>query len=375
MNKEIKIKAGVSLAIFLFINFLFSIKYLERASENYLFISALIFLLYIVFWNTKGVLIKINPYLKWINLIAVSGFIMGSAYVFNLIPVETLNVDRWSIITGFWDTALSGDYAYFGKGHSGNPPGPMPFYFLLAFPFYLIKELGFYSLLGIVAFYGLLHYSKVPEHLKTIGILLILTSVFYLWEVVSRSNVFINAVLILFSVVYILRQEKFNSKNILISGVFTGLLLSTRNVFIIPYIITFLFLLRTKKINLPQVLKLGSIAFLFFILTFLPVVIGHFDDFLIMNPFIVQSTFLIPFEYTLGFILIAVLLSLACKTNGDVFFYSGLTLFLSILIYFLYHIILSGFEAAYFESRVDISYFILCVPFVVYFLLKSEKAV
>lgn len=373
MCKENKIKLDISFGVFLFINLLFSIKYLERTTKYYIVLSLAISGIYILLWSIKNILNSLNTYLKWFNLFGLLSFIIGGIYIFKIIPVESLNVDRWSIITGFWDTVMSGEYAYYGKGHTGNPPGPMPFYFLLAYPFYLIGELGFYSLLGILVFYFLLHYTNFPVYLKTIGIVLIMLSSFYLWEVVSRSNIFTNSVLILLSMLYILKQKSFNSRNILISGIITGLLLSTRNVFIITYLIIFLYLLRTKKITTFQVVAIGGIAVLFFSLTFIPVIIGHYDAFFEINPFVIQSSFLIPFEYTLGFIIMAIVFSFFCKTDNDVLFYSGFTLLLSILIYFLYHIITSGFEIAYFKSKCDISYFILCTPFLIYYLLLQSK--
>lgn len=112
---------------------------------------------------------------------------------------------------------------------------------------------------------------------------------------------------------YILKQKSFNSRNILISGIITGLLLSTRNVFIITYLIIFLYLLRTKKITTFQVVAIGGIAVLFFSLTFIPVIIGHYDAFFEINPFVIQSSFLIPFEYTLGFIIMAIVFSFFAK--------------------------------------------------------------
>ncbi len=360
-------------SIFIFINLLFAIKYIERITEYYIPISLAIVLIYVLIWKIKIDIQKRVPFLKVVTLLILVGFVVGSIFVFKMIPVESLNVDRWSIITGFWDTALSGEYAYFGKGYSGNPPGPMPFYFILAFPFYLMGELGYYSLLGIFVFYGLLTYSQVAESLKTKGIILILISLFYLWEVNSRSNIFTNSVLILFSMVYILEQQEFNTKNSVVSGILVGLLLSTRNVFIIPYIITFLYLLRINKINIKQLTLIGIISITAYVVTFLPFIIGHYNDFLVMNPFIIQSSFFIPPAYTLGFILIAIVVSFFCKRNEDVYFFSSLSLFVSILIYFMYHVIHSGFYSSYFESIVDISYFIFCIPFLMYFTILRKQ--
>jgi hypothetical protein len=92
-----------------------------------------------------------------------------------------------------------------------------------------------------------------------------------------------------------------------------------------------------------------------------------------MNPFLIQSSALVPFEYTLLFILIAFITGIYCKSIKDIYFFSGLVLFISIVIYFLYHINLVGFKNTFFGSDADISYFILCTPFSLFYVLSSKK--
>lgn len=359
-------KRNIAFFLFVVINFIFCVKYSSRVTDWHLLFSILFSGVYFAIWKYKSHFAKI-PLLSTMNVVLLGFFLLGSYYGLTKIPVESLNVDRWSVITSFWDTYFSGEYAYFAKAHTGNPPGPMPFYFILAFPFYALGELGLFSLLGIVAFYFLLKYSKIQNYIITSVLLLLFISIFYLWEIFSRSNVFINGVLVLFSIVYFNKEEKLTMKRIVITAILTGLLMSTRNVFAIPYIITFLFAWRTGRITFGKLALLGAIAILMFGITFLPFVIGHFQDFRIMNPFLVQSTFLIPFGYTIGFILLAVLFGLKCTKVENVYFFSGLTLFISIAIYFVYHFINTGFDETYFGSVGDVSYFILGVPFLLYY--------
>lgn len=359
-------KKNISFFLFILINFIFCVKYSSRITEWYLPLSIFFMGFYVLIWKYKHLFCKIEK-LKIINILLIGVFLLGSFYGFSKIPVESLKVDRWSVITSFWDTYFSGEYAYFAKAHTGNPPGPMPFYFILAFPFYLLGELGLFSLLGIIAFYLLLKYSKIQLYIISSVILILIISPFFLWEIFSRSNIFINSVLVLLSIVYFNKKESLSLKRIIITGVFTGLLMSTRNVFVIPYIITFLFALRSGKITFDKLFLLGTIAIIVFIITFLPFVIGHFQDFKTMNPFLVQSTFLIPFGYTVGFILLAVLFGLLCTKAENIYFFSGITLFISIAVYFIYHFVISGFHETYFGSIGDVSYFILSVPFLLYY--------
>lgn len=158
MNKQINFntlfsKKNVSLFIFLFVNFLFSVKYISRVTNYYLIISFLISLIYFFIWRYKRVLERFPISLSKLNFLILSIFVLGCYSAFNKIPVATLNVDRWSVITSFWDSYFNNQYVYFAKSNVGNPPGPMPFYFLLALPFYFIGELGWFSVMGVMLFF------------------------------------------------------------------------------------------------------------------------------------------------------------------------------------------------------------------------------
>lgn len=364
-------KKNISFTLFLFVNFLFTYKYLERFTQWAALLSVLVSVLYITLYFKRNLLKLINKKIE-VGLLVI--FIAACFLIWKKIPIETLNVDRWSVITSFWDSFFSNEYPYFAKSFAGNPPGPMPFYFIMALPFYLIGELGFLTVIGIMFFYWLMWFKKVEPTIRVFTLLLILSSLFNLWEVICRSNIFFNASLVLGSLIYILNQKIFNLKTLIISGIFIGLLISTRNVFIISYIICFLYLWRVKAIQFKQLAVLGIISLLVFSVTFIPIVYSHLEDFKIMNPFIVQSTFLIPFEYTILFVLIAIGASFLCKDRMDVYFYNALVLFISILIYLVYYIIHQGFAQAFTESAVDISYFIFCLPFALWYLsLKGQK--
>lgn len=367
------LKRNISFALFLFVNFLFTYKYLERFTEWAVLVSVIVSLLYIVLYHKRNLFFKfIN---KKIEISLVLIFIIACFFIWKKFPVETLNVDRWSVISSFWDSYFANEYAYFAKSFAGNPPGPMPFYFILALPFYLMGELGLLSIIGLLFFYWLMWYKKVEPIARVFILLLTLSSLFNLWEVICRSNIFFNASLVLGSLIYILNQKIFTLKTLIVSGIFIGLLISTRNVFIISYIICFLYLWRTKSIQFKQLFVLGIISLLIFALTFIPIIYGHLKDFKQMNPFIVQSTFLIPFEYTVLFVLIAIGSSFLCKNKNDVYFYNAVVLFVSILIYLIYYTCLQGFTKAFVDSTVDISYFIFCIPFAFWFLAHNDSEV
>ncbi|MDK2772888.1 MAG: hypothetical protein KYX68_11780, partial [Flavobacterium sp.] len=120
---------------------------------------------------------------------------------------------------------------------------------------------------------------------------------------------------------------------------------------------------------------IGLISVLTFALTFLPFIYNHYNDFLKINPFIIQSSALLPFNYSITCIIASLFLVYFIKNNLDVFFYSGIALFLTISIYFLYWIFNIDLETAFFNSYADITYFIFCVPFFMYYYVKTKNPV
>ena len=126
-------KKNISLFIFLFVNFIFSVKYLSRATNYYLIVSILILAFYIYLWKYRHLFNKYFNSLNRINFLVLLVFFLISIYIFNKVSVDSLNVDRWSVITSFWDSFFKGEYVYLAKSNVGNPPGPMPFYFILAY--------------------------------------------------------------------------------------------------------------------------------------------------------------------------------------------------------------------------------------------------
>lgn len=366
-------KQNISLAIFLFVNLIFMIKYCSRQTHYYLTFSVIITLIYWVIWNKKNHLNRLPITFSKQNFILIIFILVLSYFAFQKIPTASLHVDRWSVINSFWNNYFDNKYVYFAKSNAGNYPGPMPFYFVLALPFYFFGEFGWLSILGILLFYGFLKHSKTSQLNTTTGLLLVTCSVFFWWEILSRSNIFLNSTMVIFVLYHHINMQNYDKKNIIITGVLIGLVISTRNVLVIPFIITFVFQLKKRFIKPIQILFIGMVAGTTFIISFLPFVYNHIDDFQIMNPFIIQSTALVPFQYTMLFLFFAFISGLVCRSINDVFCYSGLVLFVSIFIYFLYHFSLVGFQKTFFDSFADISYFILCIPFCLFDILSTKK--
>lgn len=302
----------------------------------------------------------------------MSTVILLSCFLFIKLPQESLNVDRWSVISSFWDNYFSGKYVYFATSHMGNYPGPMPFYYVLALPFYLMGELGYYSLMGIPVFFLVMKFSKIPDFRQTLIFIGLFSSFFFWWEIICRSNIFLNATLVLFSILFLFYSEERKFRGFLLwNGLVIGLLLSTRNVFVIPYIVAFLYLLKFNKINFWQIVQIGVIAGCIFVLTFIPFIINHFRDFMQMNPFVIQSDYLMPKYLSITCILLTFPVYFLLKSRKDVIFYGNLMLFFTILVYFIYQTTRHGLSKAILDSKIDVSYFILGMPFLLFYLIQN----
>ncbi len=362
------LKINISIIILLLINFIFFYKYSSRYTESGIYISILLFVFQfcIYLFGNKFILLT---HIKNIICYSIIGLIAGLVIISHfMIPVESLNVDRWSAISSFITEACNGNYPYYAKSHLGNYPGPMPVYFLIASPFYLIGELSVLSCLGyIIIVILMVKKTRLTQNLVFL-LFFLPTSLYMVWEIFTRSDILTFTTLVLLILDSSTRLKNLNKVKSIILAISTGLLLSTRSVYILPYIVFFLSSLINNEITSKKLFCFISISFIAFVSSFIPFIIIFNSDFFVMNPFIIQSSFLIPRFYIFIIILVSVLLTFLVKNNTDKFFYSGLSLFIAILIYSVYHLINSGYEGSFINSKIDISYFIFCIPFFIKYL-------
>jgi hypothetical protein len=275
---ERKYKNIIIIGIILLINILFAYKYLGRYTNNVVLIMIPLVLFY--FFVLKGLRFNLSKRTSFIiTLIALVGFVAFSLIILDKISLDTLKVDRWSIISEFWNFAFQNKYPYYAKSFDGNPPGPMPIYFIIALPFYLIGELGYIPITGILLFIVLLHLNKVSGQKLIAAVVISIGSVFCLWEIVTRSNIFFNSVLVLLVLGNFIKLGKKQKIRFYFNAVIAGLLLSTRSFFIIPYIVFFVGIAIRKEISIKMLLGYVVIGFTSFIVSFLPLVLFFLDDF------------------------------------------------------------------------------------------------
>ena len=372
INKKIINKFLIT-SVLLFINGLFCVKYFERFTNLYPLVTLLLLciqvgVLYFSFYDKCT--LKQQKIIMYLLLILA---VIGSFFVFRKIHISSLNVDRWSVIYSFWEAFFNGDYPYFAKSHMNNPPGPMPIYFVIALPFYLINEIGWMPLVAV--FIGVIFINKLVKNptSQLVFILFMFTFMGFYWELLSRSTILLNSFLVLIVLLYSEKSIARQNYSFYLSALLTGVILSTRMVFIMPFLSLGIMTLLSKKVSFPRLLSWTALALFAFALTFLPFYIGFQESFFVMNPFKVQSGFLLPSIYNYLFIFISIVLSLFFYNQLSLLLLSGYSLFISIFIYFVYHLMHSGLQGAYFQSGADISYFLFCVPFLLMHFLIEKK--
>lgn len=360
MITNTKIQQFVAAFLFITINVLFYFKYIYRVSfvmglmavvGYLLFLYALSFLyrrrkLAFPVWIWGGVLVLLT---------------VGSGIVLHSIPKESLNVDRWEMIQLFWNAFSDGVYPYGVHSDTGNYPGPMPVYFLLAYPFYKMGEIGWMTVISVwlVFFY---FRKRLDRNGFGLCMLLVLSSLSVYWEIFARSTVFINS--LLFALYFFGLKDLPDKSGWKFYGwaLLGGILFSMRNVFVLPLIIWGLYVCIRKKMDFVRFIKWGFCFVVAFALTFLPLYGMDPDTFMRFNPFVTQGDVLLPFAYVVGFIGLAFVFSSFCRNYSDVVFYSGLLLFLTVTGHVAYALYNNGIDA-YLTAGADISYYLFCFPF------------
>lgn len=369
----------LALSAVIVINLLFSIKYGLRFNASPVFILFIIagnlipIVLYFISTHTKShVISKVfqSTIITWGIPIAI---IVLSAILFLTVNESALRVDRHEMIRLFWDNIFSGNCPYCPRSADTNIPGPFPFYFYAALPFYLIGELGYFSLLGIGLFAGAILYDRsLSVKSKNLILLVLVLSPAVWWEMVCRSTVFLNSAAILAGMAVFDKKYSGRGAQSMLFGVLFGLLLSTRSIAFLLVAQVVLYKLRFRIFSRDG-LMLTVAAVIVFIGTFLPVIALCKGGFMQYNPFIVQSSLAPPVFYFF-IALFSLWLAVRCRNFSSLSMVSGGTCLLIVAGYFVTTSLQGGLTKAFFGSGMDISYAVLSLPFLLYGLGQNASS-
>lgn len=244
-------------------------------------------------------------------------------------------------------------------------PSPLPVLFFLALPFYLIGNLGFLEVAGIL-FLGAaaLKMDRADSRRASVQLvtLLLLPSTYY--ELITRSELLFNISLVV--LVLLLADETVvtgeTDLKFFAIAVVMGLILSTRTVVGLAYASFVVF--KFRKGNFSSAVLFSLLVISTFCLTLAPFMIWNFREFVLDGPFAVQFGY-VSLPVMIFSLALAVIIGFVSESIEGLFYLSGLLIFALVLWAFVGRAIQVGFADAVFGSRFDVGYFILCVPYLI----------
>ena len=358
---------SVQLALYIFVNGLFIFKYISRAGINpyyiiviYSFlILALTFFYYRFSSKISEKIFKISYFsLLSIMVLAIMGFLIS-------IEPYSIQVDRWSALSYFWDYFFQGKYPYSAHTHISltNFPSPFPFWHGVNLVFYLLGDVGIGLIFFLLLTAYVIKYFFETYRKSFFFILLLFTSSAYWWEVAVRSDALSNAILVFVLILWINKKNLTLSSNLILISAFCGLIASTRLSAIMPLALYFfkpyLQLPSKQKLIFP-VLVLGITLF-----TFLPFIFWDTSTwiFFTRNPFMSQAD---KGYYSIFFAMIALgyIMAMRLKNVEQFFSTASLFIFTFILVSQFGLFLRSDLDKHFITNSIaDISYFTLITPY------------
>lgn len=273
-----------------------------------------------------------------------------------------LQVDRWSAIHNFLDHLFHGIYPYAAHTHLGGYGSPFPFWQCFHIPFYLLGNVGL-----SVFFCFLLYLGSLYRHVTNARLLqlcgLLLFSPAFVYEVMVRSDLLSNFLLVAAILNYLYAHKIGLHSHWLSVSIVMGLMLSTRLSAAIPFVVYFLgsYLRQSWSIKV----MVPVVVLVTFAVTFLPFLFwnGHMLFFFQYNPFVLQTRQGSP-TVILAFACLLIFLSLTWRNRYDwmerniAWALCGL-----VAMTFIYNMYMTDTWTALFQSRYDITYFDMALPF------------
>lgn len=349
------------LLIFLLVNGIFVYKYGARATPHFLPLTAAYSLFFaILFYALPRIPERLFTGKLYVAIAAA--YCLLFAALLQFVPQSSIRLDRYEMISLFWDNVSNGINPYTPRTPDSNIPSGFPLYFAMALPFYLIGEIGYLSLLGFALFAWLLYRRRdFSWRGKTSALILLLASAAFNYENLCRSTIFLNSVLAMAVVAFHERYFTASRYGFAATAVLTGLAVSTRSVIVAMLAPFFISRLRTD-FTLKSTVWFSVISVAAFLATFVPLLFysGFTDGY---NPFMVQANAFLPMSAILAGLAMAVAASFFIRTGAQYYWVACLVLFGLAAFYAAYNVAIWGWTAAVFDSVVDFTYFSFCLPF------------
>ncbi len=360
----------ITLVIYGFINTLFVYKYGHRFLPQpwiWVLIYTLMMILVIVILYEDFKLTLPYPVLNMIFILSgIAITILLSALVLRFDP-QHIRVGRFPALYEWIDRILHGDFPYI----SATRPSGFPFLFALALPFFLLGDIGFLQIFTFVAFMIIIYFRRNTNGIDRLRVLtMLITAPIFLYEIVVRSDLFSNMV---FIVLFLFACEMFIKRvrlaPLLLLGLLGGLLLSTRGIVLLIYVVYFGY---SFKNQLRRGLVFASGVLAGFAASVLPFAFWNYRYFVDHGPFSIQSSYLPP-SIVLGMIIVCVYLAFRLNSLHGVYRSISYMLFGVVFVAFILSVVNKGWHSAVHGDGFDISYFCFTLPYLLLTLNFAHK--
>jgi hypothetical protein len=359
-----------SLIIYALINTLFVYKYTARitslpwaASLIYLVLLGLFALL--LYRMTELRITPATENLIYFSLILL--FAVALTLVMFQFDPEKIRVGRYPALHDWITKLINGKFPYASPAR----PSGFPFLFVLAMPFHFLGDLGYLQIFSFLVWGVLIHLRYGLAGMNRFrSLFLLLAAPVFLYEIVVRSDLFSNMIMVMLYLAFIeILGVRTSRVALILLGLIGGLLLSTRGIVLLIYIPFFGYLFRRG------IIRDGWFylsVLLGFTLSLLPFLLWDWTKFTDFGPFSIQLSY-IPHWALIPAISGSLCCALFVGSLRRVYSSVGYILFGVIFMMFIISLFDFGWYQAVLGNRFDISYFCFALPFLLISLDFSEN--
>jgi hypothetical protein len=309
---------------------------------------------------------------KWRRIVPALAVAVAVVLLFAVLEhvrPESVRVTRWSAITAFNDRLLSGRFPYEARAHLGDRVSGLPVLFVVALPFQVVGDVGYLQLFVVAAFAAAILWRWGRDHDLLWPLLLLLTSPAFLWEVVARSDLMSNAMLVVLVLCSCERwRGQLSPRRIAVIAALAGLCASTRLSLVVPMVVYFVGYFRQ---DWRASLQAAAGAAAVFAATLLPFALWDWNAFVANNPLAWQAS-LSAWPIQAAAAAAAVLVGRAARDLGTAAYLGGMVTLAAVTGAFVLAGLGLGWDRALWGSGFDISYFDLALPFLLVPLLFTR---
>ena len=357
---------------YLLINALFAFKYGSR--QNYIDVYLLTSVYAVLLAGIPVLFIKTNFgeifYRNTFYIISLL-FFLFTIWLNYKVDGYQLNTDRWSAMEAAIKALLNNEYPYSAIDHLNGRTSNLPTLIIIGIPFYLIGNEGYLQSFSFLLFILLLIRISDNYKARLFGLVLLISSVSYGWEIYSKSDLISNIIIVaLFVTIIQKRQDSGKRSDPILVAVLSASLVLTRLVVIIPLsllLVKIFFRYSSGERFRFAISAISGIAILLFIVFRNCHTLENFKTY---NPFELQNRQL-PLIISVVLILIPVIYSFRIKGLSQLIKSSIVFLLIPILLSFLLTLFSNGMHNSILQSAFDISYFDIVIPFLIIYLALS----